>query len=78
MAISLVLWAVAHMGAIYLVAAVALGTVFLWQAWKLWRVGTSPERSTAGAITLYRYSITYLSLLFLAIAVDALVLIPVG
>jgi protoheme IX farnesyltransferase len=77
-AISLVLWAVAHMGAIYLVAAVALGAIFLWQAWKLWRVGTSPERSTAGAITLYKYSITYLSLLFLAIAVDALVVIPIG
>ena len=77
-AISLVLWAVARMGAIYLVAAVALGAIFLWQAWKLWRVGTSPDRSTAGAITLYKYSITYLSLLFLAIAVDALVVIPVG
>ena len=77
-AISLVLWAVARMGAIYLVAAVVLGAIFLWQAWKLWRVGTSPERSTAGAISLYKYSITYLSLLFLAIAVDALVVIPVG
>ncbi len=77
-AVSLVLWAVARMGAIYLGAAVILGAVFLWQAWKLWRVGSSPERSTAGAITLYKYSITYLSLLFLAIAVDALVVIPVG
>ena len=77
-AISLILWAVARMGAIYLGAAVVLGAGFLWQAWKLWRVGTSPERSTAGAITLYKYSITYLSLLFLAIAVDALVVIPVG
>ena len=77
-AISLVLWAVARMGAIYLAAAVVLGSIFLWQAWKLWRVGASPEGSTAGAITLYKYSITYLSLLFLAIAVDALVVIPVG
>ena len=77
-AISLILWAVARMGAIYLAAAVVLGIGFLWQAWKLWRVGTSPERSTAGAIALYKYSITYLSLLFLAIAVDALVVIPVG
>ncbi|HEX7471547.1 MAG TPA: heme o synthase [Candidatus Limnocylindrales bacterium] len=77
-AISLVLWAVARMGAIYLGAAVVLGAIFLWQAWKLWRVGTSAERSTAGAISLYKYSITYLSLLFLAIAVDALVVIPVG
>jgi protoheme IX farnesyltransferase len=76
-AISLVLFAVARMGLIYLVAAVLLGAVFLWQAYRLWRVGTSPEGSTAGAIRLYKYSITYLGLLFLAVAVDALVAVPV-
>ena len=75
-AISLVLFAVARMGLIYLGAAVVLGAVFVWQAYRLWRVGTSEEGSTAGAIRLYRYSITYLTLLFLAIAVDALVVIP--
>ena len=58
-------------------AATALGAMFLWQAYRLWRRGASEEASTAGAIALYRYSITYLSLLFLAVAVDALVLIPV-
>jgi protoheme IX farnesyltransferase len=76
-AISLVLWAVARMGAIYLGAAVVLGTIFLWQAYGLWRRGASEEASTAGAIRLYKYSISYLSLLFLAIAIDALVIIPV-
>ena len=76
-AISLVLWAVARMGAIYLGAAVVLGAIFLWQAYGLWRRGASEEASTVGAIRLYKYSISYLSLLFLAIAVDALVLIPV-
>jgi len=76
-AISLVLWAVARMGAIYLGAAVVLGAVFLWQAYGLWRRGSSEEASTAGAIRLYKFSISYLSLLFLAIALDALVLIPV-
>ena len=75
-AISLVLWAVARMGAIYLGAAVVLGAIFLWQAYGLWRRGASEEASTAGAIRLYKYSISYLSLLFLAVAVDALVLIP--
>jgi protoheme IX farnesyltransferase len=74
-AISLVLWPVGHMGLIYLGAAVGLGTVFIWHAWALWRRGTSEEASTAGAIRLYRYSISYLSLLFLAIAVDALIVI---
>jgi protoheme IX farnesyltransferase len=76
-AISLVLFAVARMGAIYLGAAVVLGAIFLWQAYGLWRRGSSEEASTAGAIRLYKYSISYLSLLFLAVAVDALVLIPV-
>lgn len=72
-ALSLLLWAVARMGPIYLVAATGLGAIFLWQAYRLWRRGASAEASTAGAIRLYRYSISYLSLLFLAVAVDALV-----
>jgi len=77
-AISLVLFAVARMGLIYLVAAVVLGAIFIWQSYRLWREGDSEERSTAGAIRLYKYSITYLTLLFIAVAVDALVVIPVG
>jgi len=84
-AISLILFAVAPMGLIYLVAAVVLGAIFRWQAYRLWRVGTSAASvasptgsvATPGAIALYRYSISYLSLLFLAIAIDAIVLIPV-
>ena len=72
-ATSLLLWPVARMGLIYLGAAVGLGAVFIWQAYGLWRRGASEEGSTQGAIKLYRYSISYLSLLFLAIAVDALV-----
>jgi protoheme IX farnesyltransferase len=73
-AISLVFFAVAHMGLIYLAAAVVLGAVFLWRAYRLWQVGTSEEASTAGAIRLYRYSISYLTLLFAAVALDALVI----
>jgi protoheme IX farnesyltransferase len=77
-AISLVLFAVARMGPIYLVAAVVLGALFLRQAWQLWRRGSSEEESTAGAIRLYRYSISYLTLLFAAIAIDALAMTAVG
>jgi protoheme IX farnesyltransferase len=77
-AISLILFAVARMGPIYLVAAVALGAMFLWQAYGLWRRGASEEASTAGAIKLYRYSISYLTLLFAAIALDTLVLPAFG
>jgi heme O synthase-like polyprenyltransferase len=44
----------------------------------LWRQGDSEERSTAGAIRLYKYSISYLTLLFAAVVVDALVATPPG
>ncbi len=74
--ISLAFTAVGRMGLIYTAAAVVLGGIFLLQAWRLWQVGSSEERSTAGAIKLYRYSISYLTLLFAAVAVDALVVIP--
>jgi protoheme IX farnesyltransferase len=77
-AISLVLWAVARMGWVYLGAAVVLGVLFLRQALILWRQGSAPEASTAQAIRLYRYSITYLTLLFVAVAVDAVVTAPLG
>jgi heme o synthase len=73
-AISLILWPVARMGLIYLGAAVGLGMAFIWQAVALWRRGHSEQASTQGAIRLYRYSISYLSLLFLAVAVDSIVL----
>ncbi len=58
---------VAQMGVIYVVGAAVLGALFLRQAWGLWREGTG-----AGAVRLYRYSITYLTALFSLIAVDAL------
>jgi protoheme IX farnesyltransferase len=77
-AISLILFAVARMGPIYLVAALVLGALFLRQAWGLWRRAGSEEESTAGAIRLYRYSISYLTLLFAAIAVDTLVLLALA
>ena len=77
-AISLVFFAVARMGLIYLAAAVILGAIFLYRAWRLWQVGTSEEESTAGAIRLYKYSISYLTLLFAAVAIDLLVMIRVA
>jgi protoheme IX farnesyltransferase len=69
--VTLVLYPVARMGAIYLVAALALGGVFLYRAVELWR-NTTPKL----AFSLFKYSITYLSLLFAAVAVDRLVVIP--
>jgi protoheme IX farnesyltransferase len=67
-AVTLVLVPVAPMGAIYLVAALALGGVFVARALQLWR---SPSRDRAWQ--LFRYSMLYLATLFVAVAVDALV-----
>jgi len=76
-AISLIFFAVAKMGLIYLVAAVVMGALFLWRAGRLART-VSAEGTTAGAIRLYKFSISYLTVLFLAVAVDALVLIRIA
>jgi protoheme IX farnesyltransferase len=67
-ALTLVFSPVAGMGAIYLVAAVVLGALFLWLAVDLLRDGT-----TAKAMRLFGYSITYITVLFAAMAVDQLV-----
>ena len=72
MALTVVFAVVARMGLIYAVAAAVLGALFLWRAWVLWRQGTAPEASTAQAIRLYRYSITYLTSVLRAVAIDAL------
>jgi heme o synthase len=66
--VSLLLFPVGGMGLIYLVAAVVLGGLFLLYAWRLWRA----ESSGPAAISLFRYSISYLTLLFLAVAADSL------
>ncbi len=72
---SLMLWAltvvfapVAGMGPLYLAASVVLGAVFTWYALQLLQA-PSPER----AMRLFTWSITYISLLFGAMALDQLV-----
>ena len=77
-AISLVFAVVGQMGAVYFAAAVVLGGMFLWRAFVLWRQGSASDASTAQAIRLYRFSISYLTLLFVAVAVDAVVALPFG
>ncbi len=77
-AISLIFAVVAQMGAIYFATAVILGAMFLWRAFVLWRQGSAAEASTAQAIRLYRFSISYLTLLFVAVAVDAVLVLPIG
>jgi heme o synthase len=53
-------------GLVYLVSAGLLGGVFCVLAWRLWRDGTA-----ARAAVLFHYSLLYLALLFVAVAVDA-------
>jgi heme o synthase len=68
--VSLLLWPVAHTTALYPVAALAVGVPFLRETYALRariRAGL-PPRSTR----LFHWSIHYLTLLFLAVAVDAL------
>jgi protoheme IX farnesyltransferase len=72
-AISLLFYPLGGMGLLYLVAAIVLGGMFLWRAWVLWEQKASPEGSLAQSIRLYKYSISYLTLLFAAVAVDALI-----
>ncbi|HVX43306.1 MAG TPA: heme o synthase [Mycobacteriales bacterium] len=70
-AASLVLWPLAT-GWIYGAAAAALGVVFLGYAYRL-RAQVRAGGKVA-SLALFKWSNTYLSLLFLAIAIDALVL----
>ncbi len=54
-------------GVVYLAAAVLLGAVFLRLAWRL-KAETTPDRARA----LFKYSLVYLALLFVAMALDPL------
>ncbi|MDQ2940801.1 MAG: heme o synthase [Chloroflexota bacterium] len=72
--VSLLLWPAAGMGLIYVAAAVGLGALFLVYALRL-RHDAADGRA---AIHLFRYSISYLTLLFAAVALDSLVRLPIG
>ncbi|MGH2609609.1 MAG: heme o synthase, partial [Tepidiformaceae bacterium] len=67
--ITVLLAPAADLGLIYLGSVLALGGVFAWYAFRLWR---HPERESP--MTLYKYSLLYLALVFVAMGVDALVL----
>ena len=64
-ALSLTLLLTGVVGALYGVAAIVLGGAFVRMAWRLTRA-PSPR----AAMSLFRYSTTYLGLLFLAMAAD--------
>jgi protoheme IX farnesyltransferase len=72
-ATSLALWPVAGMGRVYVCAAVVLGAYFVAEAHTmLARAHGRPDVAVRSAMRLFHGSNTYLTLLFLAVAMDTL------
>ena len=65
-ALTLAPWVLGTFGLIYLGAALALGGAFVVLAWRLWR-----DQTPARASVLFHFSLLYLALLFVAVALDA-------
>ncbi len=66
-AVTLLPFAYRTAGVLYLAVALLLGAAFLWLAWRL-RRETTPVR----ARTLFHFSLLYLAILFVAMAIDPL------
>ena len=78
-ATSLVLVPVADMGYVYAVTAVVAGAVFLVEAHRLLRAARAGTTGLAlRPMRLFHYSITYVTVLFLAVAVDPLLHVAIG
>lgn len=67
-AVTLILWPVGDMGIFYVVSATLLGAWLIRHAVRLLQQGTP-----AAAMGMFKYSISYLALLFVAIGADALI-----
>jgi heme o synthase len=72
-ALTMVFFAVAQMGPLYLAGALVLGAMFLFQAFAMWRDGTDRR-----AVKLYKYSITYLTALFALMILDVATVVAFG
>jgi protoheme IX farnesyltransferase len=77
---SVVMWALtlligssAHLGWVYAVSATLLGAMFTYYAFRLYRHARVDTADVAEAMRLFHFSITYLSALFILMAVDVLV-----
>jgi heme o synthase len=66
--VTLVPGAIGTFGLVYLGGAAILGGVLCWLAWRLWR-----DSSPGNAGVLFHFSLLYLALLFVAVAIDAAV-----
>ena len=77
---SIILWAItmligplAHLGWIYALASTVLGALFSFYALRLYRHAVSNTADVAEAMRLFHFSITYLTALFVFMALDVLV-----
>jgi heme o synthase len=75
-AVSLFFASIADMGALYVVVAAVLGAGFLLMAGRLWQLARTDRATGRDAMRLFSYSITYLTVLFVAMAVDVLIRHP--
>ena len=76
---SLALVPLAPMGWVYTVVAVVTGAVFLRESYALLERAKDPANTTLAALRpmrLFHYSISYLTLLFVGVAVDPLLFFP--
>ena len=71
--ISLLLGLVAHLGLGYTIAAGVLGGGFLCMATRLWNLARTDRVTGKEAMRVFSYSITYLTVLFVAMAGDVLI-----
>jgi protoheme IX farnesyltransferase len=72
-AVSLALWPIADTGWLYPIVAIVLGALFLAEAHLMWsRARGSNELSVVKPMRLFHWSNMYLSLLFVAVAIDPL------
>ena len=67
-ALTLMFFTTSAVGWIYFASATVLGAVFIYYAWRLWRL---PD--IVGAKPAYLYSLAYLALLFVAVITDSLI-----
>ena len=72
-ATSFLLGPVAHLGWIYMVTAAALGAGFLWFVTRLWGLAQTGTASGRDAMRVFAFCITYLTVLFVAMAGGVLI-----
>ena len=72
-AVSFLLGPVAHLGWVYMITAAVLGAGFLYVVTRLWGLAQNGKVSGRDAMRVFGFSITYLTVLFVAMAADVLI-----